>query len=193
VRNAAKTAQINHPRRGDQVVRRFAAFGTATGIKEVFGLLKHQNGTKYSGHTLVSPLQSDTGFWIIHFVRGDFPISNSEDVYTLEVFDADDIAGGRIGHVVGLTFHPLFGGSVVISYPQPNNQVCDNFAAYGTAPGSLDVTSILTNKIKVIEASPGPDWVLHCQVNDGGHDLTVDQTGADPAGPCHFTSPTAGC
>lgn len=184
---AAKTVRIDHPKSDGPTKpprerrHHFAAFGVATNVTQVFGRLRHE-GTKkpYSGNTLLSPTK-ETGFWIIHFKRDDFPHA-ATDTYTLEVYDADAISDGPLATVEHISFldsKKLPFGDVVITYPQPSDPVCTEFSAYGTAPASLDVTgSFSTCSGQALEASPGPDWVLHCMCSGGSCTLTVSQTGA---------------
>src|SRR5262249_18521328 len=76
---------IQHPQQGQKCKTHFAAFGFAEeGVKQVFGQLRHKkSGKTYAGATLHPP-SKDTGYWVIHFVRNDFPHGDN-DIYTLEV------------------------------------------------------------------------------------------------------------
>lgn len=179
-----KTITPRHPLNDPLRKSHFAAYGFSTELRNIFGRLRHETDatlSPFSGDTILSPTK-DTGFWIIHFTRDDFP-TGSGDTYTLELLDADDIEGGAVATVPNISF-VFFFDQVVVTYPQ-GQTVDSEFAAYGTAPGSLAVTASNFTSCtgKGESVSPGPDWVLHCLVSgmSGAHcTMKVNQTGADP-------------
>lgn len=184
-----KSVEIRYPKSdgiGDPVAPiplHFAASGVSNGVVQVFGLLRHETSREpYAGGTILPP--TDTGFWIIHFVRNDIPYTVT-DTYTLEIYDADAILDGPLQCVSGISFQQKKKQFDAVDPTSPTNgeKVCTEFSAYGSAPFSLPVSGTLSCSGQAQEASPGPDWVLHCMVTGTPPEpctLTVTQQGASP-------------
>jgi hypothetical protein len=187
-------AEICHPKPTRPLPAHFAAHGFVQDVRRLRGRLRHQTQEQYScdGEVIRQPSR-DTGFWVIRFVLPkDFPVSDN-DKYTLEVFNADDFQAGTVlPSVAELRFfrssgdepaHPEV-SSVVVDYSQNDVEVGSEFAAYGTAPASLNVTGAFSGCTGTITpGAPGPNWVLYCQ--DTGSPgsqctLNVKQSGANP-------------
>jgi hypothetical protein len=188
---AMSASGIQHPQDGQKCKPHFAAYGFVDGVSEVFGQLRDKDGKPHEG-VQIHPPSDDTGFWVIHFVRDDLK-SGVDDVYDLEVYDADDLESGPLPDqsVSGLTFEPLPTGvhielgKVSVTYPQDDTPVNSEFAAYGTAPGNFDVTGKCSNcSYQITQGASGNNWVLYCLVSttdppvDCG--ITVSQQNANP-------------
>lgn len=149
---ANKQVKIDHPTKHAAVAARsFAAYGTASGVAKVTGLLYNRKTKKsYAGDTLREPPD-----WIVYFLN--VPIGKH---YTLQIFESP---GGLVKH------EDISIGSrtaqILVTYPPSGATVCTSFTAYGSTndPGSF-TGKMTRNKTGAIfvgtPIQPPPNWVI---------------------------------
>jgi hypothetical protein len=149
---AKKHVKIDHPIKHTAVASRsFAAYGTASGVARITGLLYNRETKKsYAGDTLREPPD-----WIVYFLN--VPAGKH---YTLQIFESP---GGLLTHE-DISIRTS-GRQILVTYPKPGGTLCTSFTAYGTTndPGSF-TGKMTRNKTSAVYVGtpiqPPPNWVI---------------------------------
>jgi hypothetical protein len=166
----------------------FAAFGYASGVANVNGLLTgDQTGAPTKGRTYQQPDDDDTGFgfWIIVFEVKP-AVVHANTTFTLELFEYDEAGAKTSLHTEpNIIVDDGFGG-LAMSFPKTGDVICTHFAPYGTSDSSATVSAALsggtmTSDFQERQKTPPPtNWVLSCYeptAPQSGVTLTVSQSG----------------